>query len=104
MIQKRVAVINHGMVLKLVALVIHSLSFSHIYPSFLDLYTIYTRRLSALIEKLLKMDKRRALILCYPDEPDAETSKGLAYLEAYQGNTVIHIGELFGQTLSDDAW
>lgn len=69
------------------------------------------------------MDKR-VLFLCYPDEDvfiddeengnhhenddnvdeedNAPTSMGAACLENYKGDTIVHVGELFGDTLSMD--
>ena len=63
-------------------------------------------------------DSGRALFLCYPDEEDyvddnnddndgyEETSPPIsmaaACLEHYTGSTVIHVGELYGDTLSFD--
>lgn len=55
----------------------------------------------------------RTLFLCYPDEmePDAESeseqgvevmSLGAACLDHYPGDYVIHVGELYGMTLSVD--
>ena len=58
--------------------------------------------------------RKRALFLCYPDEDVMESddedgehshnaeSMGAACLEHYKGNTVIHVGELFGDTPSMD--
>jgi len=63
----------------------------------------------------LKEHSDRALFLCYPDEdfyslPEPSSSKENAHnapqslssacLEHYSGNTVIHVGELYGDTLS----
>mmetsp|Transcript_10706 Transcript_10706/g.19229 ORF Transcript_10706/g.19229 Transcript_10706/m.19229 type:complete len:413 (-) Transcript_10706:1254-2492(-) len=62
-------------------------------------------------------DSDRALFLCYPDEEEYQRpegndgdddeedvvppmSMGAACLEHFTGNTVIHVGELFGDTLS----
>ena len=61
-------------------------------------------------------DSDRTLFLCYPDEEDKETptndegdeaeeaplSMAAACLEHYTGSTVIHVGELYGDTLSLD--
>ena len=66
--------------------------------------------------------RKRALFLCYPDEDDQDAdgaagqdyddnkdgeelpplSMGAACLENYQGDIVIHVGELHGDTLSMD--
>ena len=63
--------------------------------------------------------RNRALFLCYPDEDDQHAdatagqygedgdelpplSMGAACLEHYQGDIVIHVGELHGDTLSMD--
>lgn len=60
--------------------------------------------------------KNRTLFLCYPDEETLETtddddeddedkeaqSLGSACLEHFQGKYVIHVGELYGETLSMD--
>jgi hypothetical protein len=60
----------------------------------------------------LKNMKKRVLFLCYPDEDvmveegsgsdDTAQSMGAACLEHYKGNTVIHVGELYGDTPSMD--
>jgi len=58
----------------------------------------------------LKNMYKRALFLCYPDEDvmeddtrdDSAQSMGAACLEHYKGNTVIHVGELYGDTPSMD--
>jgi len=59
-----------------------------------------------------KKNKNRTLFLCYPDEDvmeeedadaDSESmSMGAACLENFKGDTVIHVGELFSDTLSMD--
>ncbi|CAK5042514.1 unnamed protein product [Aphanomyces euteiches] len=50
--------------------------------------------------KVLKKHKKRTLMLCYPDDyEDSEESMALECLNNYSGDTVIHIGELFGHTL-----
>lgn len=55
--------------------------------------------------------QNRVLFLCYPDEDvmdevderkEFSTSMGAACLENYEGDTVIHVGELFGDTPSMD--
>lgn len=60
---------------------------------------------------VLKKESGRTLFLCYPDEDgevpldesqEATTSMGAACLEYYSGDHVIHVGELFGDTLSVD--
>ena len=53
-------------------------------------------------------NKHRNLFLCYPDENDnadgeeqeEDFSLGLACLEHFQGDYVIHVGEIYGDTLS----
>eukprot|EP00977_Amphora_coffeiformis_P021408 scaffold9279_cov159-Amphora_coffeaeformis.AAC.8 len=54
-------------------------------------------------------NKHRNLFLCYPDEnenngedPEEDFSLGLACLEHFQGDYVIHVGEIYGDTLSVD--
>lgn len=63
----------------------------------------------ALMEDTELRDSGRTLFLCYPDEeynqPDgddgeAPTSLGEACLQYFTGSTIIHVGELFGDTLS----
>ncbi|CAK4079254.1 unnamed protein product [Aphanomyces euteiches] len=50
--------------------------------------------------EVLKKHKKRTLMLCYPDDyEDSEESMSLECLNNYSGDTVIHIGELFGHTL-----
>jgi hypothetical protein len=48
----------------------------------------------------------RNLFLCYPDENDSAEeegfSLGLACLEDFQGDYVVHVGEVYGDTLSVD--
>lgn len=50
--------------------------------------------------------KKRVLFLCYPDEEEmvnettGSQALGSACLEHFQGDTVIHVGELFGDTFS----
>mmetsp|Transcript_25627 Transcript_25627/g.33553 ORF Transcript_25627/g.33553 Transcript_25627/m.33553 type:complete len:336 (+) Transcript_25627:48-1055(+) len=53
-------------------------------------------------EMLLKeSNKGRNLFLCYPDDyEDSEESLALNCLKKFTGDYVIHVGELFGQTLS----
>lgn len=55
--------------------------------------------------------KKKTLFLCYPDEDvmgngedigDTVESMGAACLENYKGETVIHVGELFSDSLSMD--
>lgn len=42
----------------------------------------------------------RALFLCYPDDfEDSHESMAMASLCNYAGDTVIHVGEMFGQTI-----
>ena len=52
------------------------------------------------------VNKHRNLFLCYPDEndndKDEDFSLGLACLENFQGDHVIHVGEIYGDTLSVD--
>lgn len=61
---------------------------------------------------VLRQESGRTLFLCYPDEDD-EVSKeigeseqpcsmGAACLEHYTGDYVIHVGEIFGDTLAMD--
>ncbi|KAF0701709.1 Aste57867_7875 [Aphanomyces stellatus] len=50
--------------------------------------------------EVLKKLNKRSLLLCYPDDyEDSEESMALECLNNYTGDTVIHIGELFGHTL-----
>jgi hypothetical protein len=48
----------------------------------------------------------RNLFLCYPDENDSAEeegfSLGLACLQDFQGDHVVHVGEIYGDTLSVD--
>jgi len=47
----------------------------------------------------------RSLMLCYPDDyEDGPESMALKCLQKYKGNTVILIGELFGQTILENPW
>lgn len=49
--------------------------------------------------EVLKGETNRALLLCYPDDfEESEESLALKCLECYQGDTVIHVGELFSQS------
>jgi hypothetical protein len=44
-------------------------------------------------------------MLCYPDDfEDSQESLALRCLELYKGDTVIVIGESFGQTFQDNPW
>lgn len=60
--------------------------------------------------EVLSMNKdlhNRVLFLCYPDEDvmdmeGSESSMGAACLENFKGDTIIHVGELFGDTPSMD--
>jgi FtsZ-interacting cell division protein YlmF len=56
--------------------------------------------------KILKNHSDRTLFLCYPDDfEDSEESMALECLNNYTGDTVIHVGEMLGQTLClPDAW
>ncbi|KAJ7374101.1 hypothetical protein OS493_009433 [Desmophyllum pertusum] len=45
----------------------------------------------------------RALLLSWPDHEE-DCSFSLDCLKHYKGNTIIHIGELFGETLSGNPW
>ncbi|KAG5189352.1 hypothetical protein JKP88DRAFT_233365 [Tribonema minus] len=53
------------------------------------------------------MDKR-ALLLCYPDDfENSQDSMALEALQAYAGDTLIHVGELFGdavKTTGNGCW
>ncbi|KAG7385694.1 hypothetical protein PHYPSEUDO_001148 [Phytophthora pseudosyringae] len=50
--------------------------------------------------KDLRKHADRALFLCYPDDfEDSHESMAMASLCNYAGDTVIHVGELFGQTV-----
>ncbi|CAM9595189.1 unnamed protein product [Ectocarpus sp. 13 AM-2016] len=43
----------------------------------------------------------RSLLLCYPDDFEGETeSLGLRCLHVFEGDVVIHVGELFGDSVS----
>ncbi|DAZ92387.1 TPA: hypothetical protein N0F65_003770 [Lagenidium giganteum] len=56
--------------------------------------------------KMLRKHSDRALFLCYPDDfEDSDESMALECLNNYSGDTVIHVGEMLGQTLClPDAW
>ena len=56
--------------------------------------------------QILKDNADRTLMLCYPDDFElSEHSMALECLENYAGDTVIHIGELLGQTIClPDPW
>ncbi|TYZ66714.1 hypothetical protein PybrP1_000853 [[Pythium] brassicae (nom. inval.)] len=56
--------------------------------------------------KDLRRHSDRTLFLCYPDDfEDSDESMALQSLYNYTGDTVIHVGELFGQTLClPSAW
>lgn len=47
---------------------------------------------------------QKTLLLCYPDDFEKQEGLSLAAqcLQALQGDTVVHIGELFGDTASLD--
>eukprot|EP00752_Nemacystus_decipiens_P004170 g3813.t1 len=46
-------------------------------------------------------NEKRSLFLCYPDDFEGETeSLGLRCLFSYEGDVVIHVGELFGDSVS----
>ncbi|CAM9757297.1 unnamed protein product [Laminaria digitata] len=46
-------------------------------------------------------NEKRSLFLCYPDDFEGETeSLGLRCLHAFEGDVVIHVGELFGDSVS----
>lgn len=48
----------------------------------------------------LRKHSDRTLFLCYPDDfEDSDESMALQSLHNYTGDTVIHVGELFGQTV-----
>ncbi|CAH3107962.1 unnamed protein product [Pocillopora meandrina] len=47
--------------------------------------------------------KDRALLLSWPDHAE-DCSFSLDCLKYYSGKTIIHIGELFGETLSSNPW
>lgn len=51
-------------------------------------------------EQDLRKHTNRSLFLCYPDDfEDSQESMAMASLCNYDGSTVIHVGELFGQTV-----
>lgn len=64
--------------------------------------------------EVLRRESGRTIFLCYPDEDDAgplpeqkheldkPLSMGAACLMTYKGDYVIHVGELFGDTLAVD--
>ena len=54
----------------------------------------------------LRKHADRALFLCYPDDfEDSSESMAMASLCNYAGDTVIHVGELFGHTVClPNAW
>ncbi|TDH73203.1 uncharacterized protein CCR75_003075 [Bremia lactucae] len=50
--------------------------------------------------KDLRKHTNRTLFLCYPDDfEDSQESMAMASLCNYEGSFVIHVGELFGQTI-----
>ncbi|TMW68391.1 hypothetical protein Poli38472_005859 [Pythium oligandrum] len=50
--------------------------------------------------KVLREHSDRTLFLCYPDDfEDSSESMALQSLQNYSGEYVIHVGELFGQTV-----
>jgi hypothetical protein len=57
--------------------------------------------------EVLRQESGRTLFLCYPDEDDEAStemeeplSMGAACLEHYTGEYVIHVGEVYGDTLA----
>ena len=52
-----------------------------------------------------KKMKKRSLFLCYPDDFELSSeSLALSCLEAYKGDTIILVGELFGSTVLENPW
>jgi hypothetical protein len=53
----------------------------------------------------LKQNQDRTLMLCYPDDfEDSQESLALRCLECFKGDTIIVIGESFGNTFQDNPW
>lgn len=52
---------------------------------------------------VLRDHEDRALLLSWPDHEE-DCSFSLDCLKHYKGCTIIHIGELFGETLSANPW
>lgn len=51
-------------------------------------------------ESVLRHPDCDTLMLCYPDDfEDQDTSVALECMELFKGSTVIHVGELYGQTV-----
>ena len=49
--------------------------------------------------EVLQNHSDRALMLCYPDDyEDSEASMAQSCLSNYRGDTIVHIGELLGET------
>ena len=49
--------------------------------------------------EVLGANSARTLMLCYPDDfEDGEDSMALRCLRNYTGDTIVHIGELLGET------
>ena len=49
--------------------------------------------------EVLAANSARALMLCYPDDfEDSEDSMALRCLRNYTGDTIVHIGEMLGET------
>ena len=53
--------------------------------------------------EMLKNFEDRALLLAWPDK-DEESKFSLECLNYYDGNTIIHVGELHGETFSSNPW
>lgn len=50
-------------------------------------------------EVLAGANSARTLMLCYPDDfEDSEDSMALRCLRNYTGNTIVHIGEMLGES------
>lgn len=49
---------------------------------------------------------KKTLFLCYPDDFQSENTKSLALacLKKYRGDTIIHVGEMLGQTVLENPW
>jgi len=72
-------------------------------------YDIHTEHAMDHVRKggpaVLKNQGGRSLMLCYPDDfQDSEESLAMTCLQKYSGDTIIHIGELFGSTVQDNPW
>ncbi|EDV23582.1 uncharacterized protein TRIADDRAFT_58371 [Trichoplax adhaerens] len=69
-----------------------------VYPKEMHYITIQTGS-----SELLSQYSDYALMLAWPDDTD-ESSFSVDCLSHYEGDCIIHIGELFGETLSFNPW